>query len=116
MASVPNDIVEIRRTVYGKAMRKPIVDALTHLNDEYNQKGVYAKRLDEVLTELNENIVDWVEYVPRTVYVNYEVESTDTSDLTVINISDNDYYLEDKRQRDLVVPIVDSDYCMNFMD
>lgn len=100
MASVQNDIVEIRRTVYGRDMRKPIVDALMHLKE--NHSDVEIKRLNEILAELDESTVDWIEHASEVVFVNYEAETDGSYGLILTNLEGEDYRLMDNRQGDTV--------------
>ena len=103
MASIPNDIAEIRRTVYGKQMREPIADACLHLKNKY--KDLFVKRLDSV--EIRAIKVSEDEYY---------ADSCGILGLTVDNIEDNDYLLTDNRLSDSVISIGESDYLYNLRD
>lgn len=114
MASIPMDLVEIRRTVYGKAMREPIADALLHLKTKYS--NVICKRLDDVYTELDDSIIDWIELQPIHIFVNYEAESESATGLVITSQDQtDDYLLTDNRQDDTATEILgtEDDYRLN---
>lgn len=97
MASVPMDIVEIRRTVYGKAMREPIADALTHLKDKYINTVV--KRLNSVEIRAVKDYDD-----------EFYIDSGGVTDLLVTGLENNNYLLTDNRGSDSVDLIEGTDY------
>lgn len=103
MASVPMDIVEIRRTVFGKAMREPIADACLHLKEK--NRDSFVKRLDRVEVQIITDNKD-----------TYCADSGGTTNLSVSSIEENDYLLTDSRSSDSVALIEDTDYSLRLND
>lgn len=115
MPSFNQDIREIRQTVYGRDMREPVADAILKVKlDE--RKIDLPERPTHAEAVLDESIVDWIEYRPRTVYVNYEVGSSSTTDMSVSSLGGDDYMLNDFRTQDDASLISGSDYRLNLDD
>ena len=115
MPTFNQDIREIRQTVYGRDMREPIADAIlkVKLDDrqiDLPERPTYAEAV------LDESVIDWIEYRPRTVYVNYEAGSENTTSLALSLIESEDYLMNDFRTGDGVVSINDDDYRLHLGD
>lgn len=59
MATVPADIREIRRTVYGRDMRYPITDALQHINPDQIYRSLNAEWIKGWLIDLIATAAPW---------------------------------------------------------
>lgn len=106
---INNCIREVRQCVYGRDNRKPIADAI----EQIKSYGRFIHRLNRMDMELNHDVIDWIEKVPRTVYVNFEAES-DTTDLSVSLISGEDNLLTDLRSSDAISVIENDDHLLSF--
>lgn len=114
MPTFNQDIREIRQTVYGRDMREPIADAILKLNT--SGRPVITDRPIHADAVLDDSIVDWIEYRPRTVYVSYEAASNDTTSMSVSVIESDDYLLSDFRVNDSIVLLKNDDYQVNLGD
>ena len=99
-----NCLREIRQGVYGRDMRKPIADAIEQIKKISTED---RHRILNVEAILNPNIIDWIDTVPYTIYLNFELESADTTGITIVSVSGNDYRVEDSRSEDVVELISD---------
>lgn len=115
MPSFNQDIREIRHTVYGRDMREPIADAILKVKLD-NRKIDLPERPTHAEAVLDEGIVDWIEYRSRTVYVNYEAGSSNTTSMSVSTLGGDDYMLNDFRTEDDASLISGSDYRLNLDD
>lgn len=112
MPSFNQDIREIRQTVYGRDMREPIADAILKVKLD-DRKVELPERPTHAEAVLDESTVDWIEYRPRTVYVNYEAGSSSTTSMSVSSLEGDDYMLNDFRTEDDASMISGSDYRLN---
>ena len=110
-----NCLREIRQGVYGRDMRKPIADAIEQIKKISTED---RHRILNVEAILNPNIIDWIDTVPYTIYLNFELESADTTGITIVSVSGNDYRVEDSRSEDVVELISDqqNNYRITFGD
>ena len=115
MPSFNQDIREIRQTVYGRDMREPIADAILKVKLD-DRKVELPERPTHAEAVLDESIVDWIEYRPRTIYINYEAGSSSTTSMSVSSLGGDDYMLNDFRTEDDASLISGSDYRLNLDD
>ena len=105
-----NCIREIRQTVYGRDMRKPVADAIEQVKESSSR--VTAKRLAGAEAELDPNVIDWVERVARTVYVNYAAKTDLPTNLELSKIRLDDYLMIDTKIGDNTQLISGDDYLL----
>ena len=122
MASVPMDVVEIRRTVYGKAMREPIADACEKIRRRGSPEGTKFRELQDIFATrirmIRANPIEsWYTYdyeiTPTEVdriFKNFNMIST-REEITSTLIDEEEYYVEDTKEEDGVELISDTEFC-----
>ena len=107
-----NCIEAIRHTTYGRDNRKPIADSI----EELKSVGHIVRHLISTEAVLNTDIIDWYEYIPHTIYTNYEPSILSGRGCTVSDLGNNDYLMNDGAYGDSVSWVSADDYLLNFGD